>query len=68
MFAPYLLPAHLMIAGWHMAALLLYGAAGVGMILGIGLFLWGRLERQREPVLSDQDHRDEANVTSRLMR
>ena len=40
-----MLVAHLMGESWHIADLLLYGGAGLGLILGIGLFLWGRVER-----------------------
>jgi hypothetical protein len=45
-----LLTAHLIGETWHIADLLLYGGASVGLMLGCGLFLWGRAERRREPV------------------
>ncbi len=39
--------AHLIGESWHIEDLLLYGGASLGLILGIGLFLWGRVERVR---------------------
>lgn len=63
-----LLPAHLMGAGWHVADLLLYGGAGVGVALGIALFLWGRVERRRDPDPSDERNGGEANAPPRLVR
>jgi hypothetical protein len=52
-----MLVAHLIGESWHVAELLLYGGAGLGLILGIGLFLWGRVERGQVPntVVSDAD-------------
>jgi hypothetical protein len=40
-----LLLGHLVGESWHLGDLLLYGGASVGLVLGIGLFLWGRSER-----------------------
>jgi hypothetical protein len=42
--------AHLVGEQWHIAELLLYGGAGIGLIGGVGLFLWGRHERQAPPL------------------
>jgi hypothetical protein len=40
-----MLLAHLIGESWHIADLLLYGGAALGMTFGTGLFLWGRHER-----------------------
>jgi hypothetical protein len=50
--------AHLIGESWHLEDLLLYGGASVGLVLGIGLFRWGRGERVRQtdhPAASDVD-------------
>jgi hypothetical protein len=50
--------AHLLGESWHIADLLLYGGAGLGLACGVGLFLWGRHERQVGPSpLPDEDGR-----------
>jgi hypothetical protein len=41
--------AHLLGDGWHVADLLLYGGASVGLVGGFGLFLWGRREHRASP-------------------
>ena len=51
--APALL-AHLIGESWHIADLLLYGGASLGLILGIWLFLWGRVERARNAGHADE--------------
>ena len=46
--------AHLIGESWHIADLLLYGGASLGLILGIGLFLRGRVERVRNTGHADE--------------
>jgi hypothetical protein len=41
--------AHLVGDHWRLGEFLLYGGAGVGLVCGTGLFLWGRRERQGIP-------------------
>ncbi|MFN8662746.1 MAG: hypothetical protein U0075_12690 [Thermomicrobiales bacterium] len=40
---------HLLADHWQHGELLLYGGAGVGLVSGLGLFLWGRHERHAPP-------------------
>jgi hypothetical protein len=59
--------AHLIGETWHVADLLLYGGATLGLVLGAGLFLWGRAERvtdteglaaaDHEPLVPHSSHR-----------
>ena len=50
--------AHLLGESWHIADLLLYGGAGLGLACGVGLFLWGRHERKvSSPPRLDDDVR-----------
>jgi hypothetical protein len=58
--------AHLMGESWHVADLLLYGGAGVGLVGGVGLFLWGRQERQAAP--SPQPQKDEQRRPQSLIK
>jgi hypothetical protein len=37
--------AHLIGEAWHVQDLLLYGGAGLALVLGGGLLFWGRHER-----------------------
>jgi hypothetical protein len=51
-----LTPAHLMGTGPHIEDILLYGGASLGLAFGVGLFLWGRVERRRDRDPSDETH------------
>lgn len=42
--------AHLMGPSPHVADIIVYGGASIGIAAGLGLYFWGRHSRQSEPL------------------
>ena len=63
-----ILLAHLLVDHWRLGEFLLYGGAGVGLVGGVGLFLWGRHERRASstPWVSDEDQPPQGALIKRV--